>query len=93
MSTDCGIPDYRDERAILAAHQVYRFNDNRVRIAGRDAEGERDLGRILLQDAQNIQTVAQYPWLMIPSLAVIISVLALNFAGDGLRDAADPYAQ
>jgi len=48
---------------------------------------------VLLQDAQNIQTVAQYPWLMIPSLAVIISVLALNFAGDGLRDAADPYAQ
>ena len=46
----------------------------------------------LLQDAQNVQTVAQYPWVMIPALAVIVSVLALNFAGDGLRDAADPYA-
>jgi peptide/nickel transport system permease protein len=46
---------------------------------------------VLLQDAQNIQTVALYPWLMIPSVAVIIAVLAFNFMGDGLRDAADPY--
>lgn len=46
---------------------------------------------VLLQDAQNMRTVAVYPWLMIPALSVIITVLAFNFLGDGLRDAADPY--
>lgn len=46
---------------------------------------------VLLEEAQNIRTVATAPWLMLPGVAVIIAVLALNFAGDGLRDAADPY--
>lgn len=46
---------------------------------------------VLLQQAQNVQTVAISPWLMIPALMVIIAVLAFNFLGDGLRDAADPY--
>ena len=45
----------------------------------------------LLQDAQNVQTVALHPWLLIPALFVIITVLAFNFLGDGFRDAADPY--
>jgi peptide/nickel transport system permease protein len=45
----------------------------------------------LLQDAQNIQTVTLSPWLLIPGLAVIFIVVAFNFLGDGLRDAADPY--
>jgi peptide/nickel transport system permease protein len=45
----------------------------------------------LLQDAQNVQAVAHHPWLLIPCLFVIITVLAFNFLGDGLRDAADPY--
>ena len=48
---------------------------------------------VLLQEAQNIRTVAQAPWLLLPGLAVIIAVLAYNFLGDGLRDAADPYAR
>ena len=47
---------------------------------------------VLLQEAQNIQTVAQAPWLMMPGLGVIIAVLAFNLVGDGLRDAADPYS-
>ena len=47
---------------------------------------------VLLQEAQNIQTVALAPWLLIPGLVVIISVLAFNLVGDGLRDAADPYS-
>ncbi|HEX2619611.1 MAG TPA: ABC transporter permease [Phototrophicaceae bacterium] len=47
---------------------------------------------VLLQDAQNIRAVATAPWLLIPALGVIVSVLALNFLGDGLRDAADPYS-
>jgi len=46
---------------------------------------------VLLQQAQNIQTVAISPWLMLPALPVIAAVLAFNFLGDGLRDAADPY--
>lgn len=48
---------------------------------------------VLLQRAQNIQTIAQYPWLLIPAIAVIAAVLAFNFLGDGLRDAADPYSR
>ncbi len=46
---------------------------------------------VLLNDAQNINVVALYPWLMLPIVPVIIVVLAFNFLGDGLRDAADPY--
>ncbi len=45
----------------------------------------------LLQDAQNIRTVALYPWMLIPAGFVIVIVLAFNFVGDGVRDAADPY--
>jgi peptide/nickel transport system permease protein len=48
---------------------------------------------VLLQEAQNIQTVALSPWLLLPGVAVIIVVLAFNFLGDGLRDAADPYSR
>jgi peptide/nickel transport system permease protein len=47
---------------------------------------------VLLQDAQNIQAVAMYPWLMFPVLFVVVTVLMFNFLGDGLRDAADPYS-
>ena len=46
---------------------------------------------VLLNEAQNINVVALYPWLMLPVVPVIIVVLTLNFFGDGLRDAADPY--
>jgi len=48
---------------------------------------------VLLQDAQDIRSIATAPWLLTPALAVVISVLALNFLGDGLRDAADPYTR
>ena len=46
---------------------------------------------VLLNEAQNINVVALYPWLMLPVAPVIVVVLAFNFFGDGLRDAADPY--
>jgi peptide/nickel transport system permease protein len=46
---------------------------------------------VLLQNAQTIQALALSPWLLIPAIPVIIAILALNFLGDGLRDAADPY--
>jgi peptide/nickel transport system permease protein len=46
---------------------------------------------VLLQQAQNIQAVALSPWLLYPVVPVVVAVLAFNFLGDGLRDAADPY--
>ena len=45
----------------------------------------------LMQDAQNIRILSMNPWLLIPGVFVITTVLAFNFLGDGLRDAADPY--
>ena len=48
---------------------------------------------VLLQDAMNIRAVAHFPWLLLPGLFVIVVVLAFNFLGDGLRDAADPYTR
>jgi len=46
---------------------------------------------VLLREAQNIRSIATAPWLFAPGVAVVIAVIALNFLGDGLRDAADPY--
>jgi peptide/nickel transport system permease protein len=46
----------------------------------------------LLQAAQQVSVILQYPWLLIPGLFVIVAVIAFNFVGDGLRDAVDPYA-
>lgn len=47
---------------------------------------------VLLKEAQNIRSIAAAPWLFVPGAAVVVAVLALNFMGDGLRDAADPYS-
>ncbi|GIV78121.1 ABC transporter permease [Litorilinea aerophila] len=47
---------------------------------------------VLLQEAQNLQTVALAPWLLYPAFFVVAAILSFNFMGDGLRDAADPYA-
>jgi peptide/nickel transport system permease protein len=46
---------------------------------------------VLLKDAQNVNAIALSPWFMIPGAFIIVIVLAFNFLGDGLRDAADPY--
>jgi peptide/nickel transport system permease protein len=48
---------------------------------------------VLLTEAQNINAVVLYPWLMWPVAPVVVTVLAFNFLGDGLRDAADPYSR
>ena len=48
---------------------------------------------VLLQAAQNIEAIAITPWLLMPAVPVIIVILAFNFFGDGIRDAADPYSQ
>ena len=48
---------------------------------------------VLLQEAQNLRAVAMAPWLLLPGAFVIVTVLAFNFVGDGVRDAADPYAR
>jgi peptide/nickel transport system permease protein len=48
---------------------------------------------VMLQDCLSLQTVANYPWLLMPVVFVVLTVLCFNFLGDGLRDAADPYAK
>lgn len=48
---------------------------------------------VLLSAAQNVRTIALYPWLLVPAIFVVIVILAFNFVGDGLRDAADPYKE
>jgi len=47
----------------------------------------------LMKNAQNFQTLGQHPWIMIPGLFIMITVLAFSFLGDGLRDAADPFSR
>jgi len=47
---------------------------------------------VLLQDCMNITVVGNYPWLLMPTIFIVLVVLCFNFLGDGLRDAADPYA-
>ena len=46
---------------------------------------------VMLKEVQNIQSMALYPWVFTPALAIAVAILAFNFLGDGLRDAADPY--
>ena len=46
---------------------------------------------VLLQEAQSIETLAKAPWILTPAIFMVVSILAFNFLGDGLRDAADPY--
>jgi peptide/nickel transport system permease protein len=48
---------------------------------------------VLLREAQAISVLATSPWLLIPGAFVIVTILAFNFVGDGLRDAADPYTK
>ncbi len=48
---------------------------------------------VLMREAQNLVVVAKAPWLLIPGLLIVITVLSFNFMGDGLRDAADPYVR
>lgn len=48
---------------------------------------------VLLQEAQNVRVLATAPWLLTPGIAIVVAVLAMNFVGDGLRDAADPYSR
>jgi peptide/nickel transport system permease protein len=47
---------------------------------------------VLLNESQAVRVLAQAPWLLIPGAFVVVAILAFNFVGDGLRDAADPYA-
>ena len=47
---------------------------------------------VLLHESQNIKAISQYPWLFTPVIFVILAILAFNFVGDGMRDAADPYS-
>jgi peptide/nickel transport system permease protein len=46
---------------------------------------------VLLQESQNLQSLALYPWVFSPAVVMVIVILAFSFLGDGLRDAADPF--
>ncbi len=48
---------------------------------------------VLMKESQNLVVVAKAPWLLIPGLFIVVTVLSFNFMGDGLRDAADPYVR
>lgn len=48
---------------------------------------------VLLKEVQNLQPIALYPWVFLPVVAIVVTVLSFNFMGDGLRDAADPYTR
>lgn len=48
---------------------------------------------VILKEAQNLRSVVMAPWLLLPGAFVVLAVLAFNFVGDGVRDAADPYAR
>jgi peptide/nickel transport system permease protein len=48
---------------------------------------------VLLKEVQDIQSIAIYPWVFSPVIFIVVAVLAFNFLGDGLRDAADPYTR
>jgi peptide/nickel transport system permease protein len=48
---------------------------------------------VLLFAAQNVRSISHMPWLLIPGLFIVVAVLAFNFVGDGMRDAADPYSK
>ncbi|MBN1582816.1 MAG: ABC transporter permease [Anaerolineae bacterium] len=48
---------------------------------------------VMLQEAQQLSSVALSPWLLAPGITIVLSVLCFNFLGDGLRDAADPYSR
>ncbi len=47
---------------------------------------------VMLQDCMKFQVIADHPWVLMPVLFIVLTVLAFNFLGDGLRDAADPYS-
>lgn len=47
---------------------------------------------VMLQDCMSMDVIANYPWLLMPVILIILTVLAFNFVGDGMRDAADPYS-
>jgi peptide/nickel transport system permease protein len=46
---------------------------------------------VMLQDCLNLDTLVRHPWLITPTLFVVLTVICFNFVGDGMRDAADPY--
>lgn len=46
---------------------------------------------VLIQEVQNFQSIALYPWLFAPAIFIVVAILAFNYLGDGLRDAVDPY--
>jgi len=48
---------------------------------------------VLLRESQAVRVLSESPWLLLTGVPVVVVVLAFNFMGDGLRDAADPYSR
>ena len=46
---------------------------------------------VLIKEAQNLQSIAHYPWLFLPAVVMAVAILAFSYLGDGLRDSVDPY--
>ena len=46
---------------------------------------------VLIQESQNYESLALYPWVFIPAAVIAVCILAFSYLGDGLRDAVDPY--
>jgi peptide/nickel transport system permease protein len=47
---------------------------------------------LLLSETQHVRVLLQQPWLMLPAIFVVLTIISFNFLGDGLRDAADPFS-
>ena len=47
---------------------------------------------VLLNEAQHVRVFLQQPWMLMPVLFVLVTIVSFNFVGDGVRDAADPFA-
>ena len=73
-------------------HPLYDYQRNGPQLFGAGTATTAISWGVLLQATQNVQAIALTPWLMFPAVPVIVAILALNFMGDGLRDAADPYS-
>ncbi len=47
---------------------------------------------LLLSETQHVRVLLQQPWLLLPAVFVVLTIISFNFLGDGLRDAADPFS-
>jgi peptide/nickel transport system permease protein len=83
--------DGASEGRIIFRHMLPSFAETSLSFLGLGLQPPTISWGVLLREAQNIRSIATAPWLFAPGVAVVLAVVALNFLGDGLRDASDPY--